>query len=292
MTRPLVSIVIVSWNGANDLARCFAALKKMPEPNSEIIIVDNHSSDATAQVIRDFQSSQSNYLTCHFIQNLENRGFATANNQGLKLARGEYVLLLNPDTEVFPDTLERMVNFFHLHPEAGLAGCRLLNSDGTLQPSVRRLPDFWSQFLMLLKLHHLVPGLRVFKNYLAADFDYSKTQLAEQVMGAFFMLPMSTLKTVGALDEKFFLWFEEVDYCQRVHQAGLKIYFVAEARCVHYGGQSFQQVRSLCKQMQFNSSRRRYFRKYGSRVAVFLLWLFEPISWILTFFGLSVLYRS
>ena len=259
-----ISIVIVSWNVKNLLHRCLdSILANQNDLNLEIIVIDNASTDGTQQMLQKLPIT--NYqLPITVITNQTNNGFAAANNQGIKIAKGKYILLLNPDTEIRQNTLHEMYKFFEKHSDAGVAGCKHLNPNRTLQPSVRRFPTFWSQFLILHKLHHLLPNLKTFRHYFAKDFDYEKTQPCDQIQGSFFMINRPCLKKVGLFDEKFFIWFEEVDYCKRAYNAGFKTYYNANASIIHHGAQSFNQVLPLDKQKIFNKSLLYYFKKHHS----------------------------
>jgi len=171
-----------------------------------------------------------------------------------------------------------MVKFMDNHPGCGIAGCKLLNPDLTLQPSVRHFPTFLSQALILLKLHHLFPHSAPMRHYLAEDFDYTKTQPADQVMGAFFMIRKKVIEKIGLLDEKFWIWFEEVDYCKRTKEAGFKILYTPEAKIIHYYGQSFKQVYNVKKQKDFNKSLTYYFKKHQPLWQRILIGILKPIS--------------
>lgn len=234
----------------------------------EVIVVDNASADDSVVMVK------TTFPEVMIIANHENVGFAKANNQGLAVATGRHLLLLNPDTEVLPGALEKSLRFMEEHSEVGVLGCRLLNTDRTLQPSVRAFPTLVTQALILLKLHHLL----ALKNYLALDFDYEKTQSVDQVMGAFFMIRREVYETLGGLDERFYIWFEEVDYCKSVKEVGFQVWYLAEARVVHHGGQSFNQMMSLKKQRIFNRSLLYYFRKHHQSTSWLVLWCLQPVS--------------
>lgn len=162
------------------------------------------------------------------------------------------------------------------HAEVGIAGCRILNSDHSAQPSVRKFPDLWSQIIILLKLHRLFPKL--ISHYLISDFDYSKTQEVEQVMGAFFMIRKEIFKKIGLLDENFYIWFEEVDFCKRVKDHGEKNYYLSDAEIIHHQGQSFKQILSLQKQKAFNRSLKLYFKKHRPTAEYSIISIFSIFS--------------
>ncbi len=253
-----LSIIIVSWNVKELLKKCLASIYQSQGSFSfEVFVVDNASADGTAAMVsREFSMVK-------LIANQKNAGFSRANNQAIKEASGEYILLLNPDTEVFPDTLERSLAFMRSRERCGIMGCRILNPDNTLQPSVRRFPTFLPIFLMLLKLPKIFPRLKAINSYLARDFDYEQTKEVDQLEGAFMILRREVFNKIGLLDEKFFTWFEEVDLCRRAKNSGYGIYYFSEARIIHHGGQSFAQEGTLKKQIIFFTSAFRYLFKHG-----------------------------
>lgn len=253
-----LSVIIVSWNVRALLEKCLFSVFNPPVGGQdfEIFVVDNNSTDGSAEMVRE------KFPQVKLISNKENRGFAVANNQAIKKAKGDFVLLLNPDTEILDNALEKMVDFMKNHLDCGIAGCQILNPDKTVQPSVRMFPDLFTCSLMVLKLHHFKPIFSLLGRYFAKDFDYSKTQPVEQVMGAFFMIRKEVIEKIGLLDEGYYLWFEEVDYCRRLlKKTDYKIYYTPVAQVIHYGGQSFKQVMTLKKQWLFYKSMMRYFRK-------------------------------
>jgi len=266
-----LSIIIVNWNTRNLLEKCLISIYEKPQNfDFEVFVVDNASSDKSVEMVK------TGFPQVKLIANKENTGFAKANNQAIKQAQGEFVLLLNPDTEILNDSLEKTVSFMRSHAEVGIAGCRILNSDHSVQPSVRKFPDLWSQIIILLKLHRLFPKL--ISHYLISDFDYSKTQEVEQVMGAFFMIRKEIFKKIGLLDENFYIWFEEVDFCKRVKDHGEKNYYLSDAEIIHHQGQSFKQILSLQKQKAFNRSLKLYFKKHRPTAEYSIISIFSIFS--------------
>jgi len=277
-----LSIIIVSWNVSNLLKKCINSIYKRTQGISfEVFVIDNASADNTVQIIRK------NFSQVKLIINQENKGFAGANNQGIKGAEGDYVLLLNPDTELKEDSFTKMVKFMKDNPKCGIAGCHLLNPDGSHQDSVRRFPKFLDQALILLKLHHIFPQFAPFQHYLCKDFDYKQEQQVDQVMGAFFMIRRKVIEQIGLLDEKFFIWFEEVDYCQRAKAAGWQVIYTPLTSIIHHFGQSFKQVMTIKKQKIWNRSLRYYFFKhYGFwkyAVIALLSWISLGLVYLLNF---------
>lgn len=278
-----ISIIIVSWNTRNLLKKCLQSIYEHANGVSfEIFVVDNGSRDGTVEMVRR------EFTNVTAIANEANRGFAGANNQGIQKAKGQYILLLNPDTELKNDALLRMDEWMDAKPACGIAGCHLLNADLSHQNSVRRFPSVSDQTIILLKLHHLFPRLSPIRHYLIDDFDYEKESPVDQVMGAFFMIRREVIKKIGMLDERnFFNWFEEVDFCRRARGAGYEVWYTPIAEIVHHYGQSFKQVMPFAKQRMWNRSLRRYFRKHHSVIVYSIIVI---VSWIAL--GLSILYSS
>lgn len=254
-----VSIIIVSWNVQTFLAPCLESIPPALEGLAgEIFVVDNASTDSSAEISEHLAGSIPNLTV---IRNTTNRGYAKANNQALRQARGEYILLLNPDTQLKPDAIKRLVACARKH-QAGIVGARHKNPNGSLQPSVRRLPTPTVLIGLMLKLHRLLPALPMFRRYFAHDFEYTKTQPAEQVAGSCLLISRASVEKIGLLDERFNLWFEEVDWCQRAKTAGRAVWYCAEAELTHVGGQSFAQLATVKRQRTFNRSLRQYVRKH------------------------------
>ncbi len=253
-----LSIIIVSWNVKDLLKKCLASIyKNQANLSSEVFVIDNASNDGTPEMIKN------NFPQVKLIVNKKNLGFAAANIQGIKQGQGNYFLILNPDTEILDNTLEKMVSFMETNNKIGIASCRHLNSDKTLQKSVRRLPRLLPILLILTKLAKIMPDLSVLKNYFASDFDYGKTQPAEQVAGSFFLIRRKTIDEIGLFDPKFFLWFEEVDFCKRALAANWQVWYYAQGQIIHHGGQSFAQHLTWKKQLIFFKSAWYYFKKHG-----------------------------
>ncbi|MEI6288485.1 MAG: glycosyltransferase family 2 protein [bacterium] len=253
-----ISIIIVSWQVRDLLEKCLQSiLKNSLSAQTEIFVVDNNSDDGTIDMVREKFSS------VKVVANKKNLGFAMANNIALRQATGDYILFLNPDTELFSDTLQKAVDFMTTHKGAGMVGCRLVFPDGSFQPSVRRFPTWWPIFLMLLKLPKFFSHLKPIEKYLAVDFDYEKEGSVDQVMGAFMFTRQSSLKKVGEMDERFFIWFDDADFCLRFWTAGEPVYYTPSFKIIHYQGKSFAQQKVIDKQWNFFHSAWQYFIKHG-----------------------------
>ena len=255
-----VSVIIVSWKVKERLRANLSAL--MPALNSlsaEVFVVDNNSQDGSAEMVaKEFPKAR-------LIANRENLGFAKANNQAIKEAKGNFILLLNPDMLVFPETIKDMFAWMKVNPQAVVAACRLETESGDLLPHVRRFPRLSDQLAIVLKLPHLFPSL--LDAYLCKNFDYGQASKVDSVRGAFFMINRAAWQDISSsvlplLDERYFIWFEEVDFCRQVYKNGGEVWYTPAARCLDYVGRSFNQVGVSRKQLYFQDSMLKYFQKW------------------------------
>ena len=199
-----VSIVIVSWNVKELLLANLARLFSMPTDVSfEVFVVDNGSVDGSAKMVRK------DFPNVHLIQNDYNAGFAAACNQALRVAKGEVLLLFNPDMLMGDGALSYAYKTLRERSDIGVLGIRLTHEDGTIVPSVRRDPTLLDQLAILFKIPHIFP--RVVDRYLAKDFDYTRSQEVEQVRGSFFAFRREVMVRVGFLDDRFLDWLEDAD---------------------------------------------------------------------------------
>ena len=232
-----LSIIIVSWNVLENLEKCLRSIEEnRPSYKYETIVVDNASTDGTVSVIKK------EFPQVIVVVNNENRGFAAANNMAIEQSHGEYTLFLNPDTILHPKSLDILVRFMDNNKDVGACGPKLLNDDGTTQRSVRRFPDFCSA----LYRNTIFRTLRLFRKqyhrYRMLDFSYDRQIDVDIVMGAALMTRRSIIDEVGAMDESFFMYYEEADLCYRIKQAGWHITFIPTAVITHLGGQSSGQI--------------------------------------------------
>jgi len=273
-----LSIIIVSWNSGEDLRSCLKSIDQNEKnSNFEVFVVDNASQDGTPLMVKK------EFPNVKLISNKQNQGFAKANNQAIRYASGRFLLLLNPDTKVEGGTLVKALNYMDQNKKVGVLGCKTVNPDGSLQKSVRRFPDLFSQIIILTKLHHFFPNLDSLKRYFANDFDYQKIQNADQVMGAFFMIRKECLDDIGLLDEDFWIWFEEVDFCRRAHKKNWQVVYNPNFTIMHKQGQSFYKLKATKEQYIFNRSLFHYFWKHRPKWEYVILAVFYPISLALAF---------
>ncbi|MFO7445997.1 MAG: glycosyltransferase [Ignavibacteriaceae bacterium] len=229
-----LSIIIVNYNVKEFLQNLIHSVYKASQNIScEIIVVDNASDDGSVEFL------QEKFPEIKLIVNKDNLGFSKANNIGLKEAKGKYILLLNPDTLVREDTFEKMIDFFEQTNEAGLAGCKILNPDGTLQLACRRsFPGPWTSFCKVTGLSSFFPKNRLFARYNLTYLDENKTYEVDAISGSFMMFPRTVYEKVGGLDEQFFMYGEDLDLCYRIQKAGYKVYYVHSTQIIHYKGES------------------------------------------------------
>jgi hypothetical protein len=267
-----VSIVIVSWQVKESLRRCLTSIFNYPTTASlEVFVVDNNSTEGTGDMVKN------NFPQVQLIQNEGNRGFSKACNQAIKKS-------VNPDSAVQAGSIDALYNFMVSTRDCGIAGCRIVNEDGTLQPSVRRFPDLLSHIFILLKLHNFFPNIASVKKYYLSGWPHNETRPVDQVMGACFMMKRQMLKKIGLFDEHFYIWYEEVDLCYRALAAGWKTYFFSDTTITHLKGQSFIQRNPISLQFIFGRSMLYYFFKHSSIFSYLILLLLYPVSIILAFF--------
>ncbi len=254
-----LSIVIVSYNVKEFLEQCLlSVLKAMKNIEGEIFVVDNNSVDGTQSMLK----AKFNLPNVHLMFNKENVGFGRANNQALRLCKGEFVLVLNPDTLLQEDTLEKMIAFMRTDEKIGAAGCKLLNADGSFQLSCRRsFPSPEVSFYKIIGLSRLFPKSRRFARYNLTYRSTEETYEVDALMGAFMFLRREVLETVGLFDEAFFMYGEDLDWCYRIKQAGWKIYYYPGTQIIHYKGESAKKM-SFNYVVQFYEAMLIFVRKY------------------------------
>lgn len=255
-----LTIVIVSWNTEELLKKCLESIfKHQGDLKLEIIVVDNASSDNTVEIVKE------NFPQVQIIPNINNLGFAAANNIGLLRSKGDFILFLNPDTVILRNALKKMVEFMKHNYKIGIAGCKHLNPNWTFQSSVRRFPTAFALFFVFIKLYKIFPFIPPVYYYLAKDLNNKIVQPVDQVAGSFLMVRRQTLEEIGPFDERFFIWFEEVDLCKRAKDAGWQVWYNPEAEIIHHGGESFKKQVSWKNQKQFFQSAWYYLKKHSSK---------------------------
>lgn len=235
---PSVSIVIVSWNTREILRDCLRSIIEDAGPVSyEVIVVDNASADDSVEMVRR------EFPDVRLIENADNRGFAAANNQGIAVAEGRYVLLLNSDTIVLDQAIAKTVAFADARPDAGIVGCRVLNGDRTLQPTCFMYPSLFNMLLSSTYLYKLWPKSRLFGREQMTWWQRDDVREVDVVTGCFMLVRREAIDQIGVMDERFFMYAEETDWCYRFKEAGWKVLFTPAGEIIHLGGQSSNRVR-------------------------------------------------
>jgi GT2 family glycosyltransferase len=269
---PDLTVCIVSWNTCADLRQCLASVFACEgEVAFEVIVVDNASTDGSPDMVRrEFPAAQ-------LIANPVNLGYAVANNQALRLARGRYRLLLNSDTVVHGGALAAMVRFMDARPDAAAVGPRILNPDQTLQYSCRRFPRLATGLFRKVPLGRLIPDNRWNREYLMSDWRHDAVREVDWISGAAMCLRPQALEQVGLLDEGYYMYCEDLDWCYRARQAGWKIYYLPQAVVTHAIGRSSDQ-RPLRMVAEFHRSMLRFYRKHYAAHVPLLLRPFVPVG--------------
>jgi N-acetylglucosaminyl-diphospho-decaprenol L-rhamnosyltransferase len=252
---PRLSIVVLSWNTRELLAACLQSLVDLgdDEPSFEVIVVDNDSADDSADMVAE------RFPDLRLIRNGQNDGYAIGNNIGAREATGEYLLLLNSDTEVRPGTLAKLVGFLDEHPGHGACAPRLVHPDDTVQTACMRFPTRRTAVFFDTVFDRWFPGNRVIPYYFMRDFDHLTSRDVDQPPGAAFLIRRPLWEALGGFDPELWLFFNDVDLCRRVHVAGHAIAYVAEAEILHHEGKSTSQFPSFAT--IWHKNRMAYYRK-------------------------------
>lgn len=230
MDEPDLSIVIVNYNTGHLFDRLFSSLATAQGTlKLQTILIDNASHDDSTNIIIN------RFPSVELIQNSINVGFGRANNQAVPRIRGRYILLLNPDAFVSPDTLMKTISFMDQNPRCGILGVKLIGQDGSLQPSCRFFPTPWNVFVGANGLARYFPKTKLVDNM---TWDDLKTQQCDWVPGCFYLVRKEVVDQIGLFDPRFFLYCEEVDHCRRARNAGWTVIFYADTQVVHFGGES------------------------------------------------------
>ncbi len=267
-----LSIIIVNWNVRELLEKCLVSIfKDPPRKIFEIIVVDNASCDGSPEMVKE------KFPQVKLIKNKENLGFARANNQAIEQSEGRYVLLLNPDTIALSGALDNLVDFMETHPEAGAVAPRLLNPNGSPQPSCLSFPTLAAMGIRAVFIEGLWPNNPISRQYLMRNFNYQSEAEVDQPMGAALMVRRAALDKIGFFDESSFMFFDEVDLCFRLKKAGWKIYFTPKSEVIHFLSQSINRWGFWNLSWHWTRSRNHFFYKHFGLKALLWLYLFDVL---------------
>jgi GT2 family glycosyltransferase len=279
-----ISIIIVSWNAKDFLKKCIhSILEDTNKFNIEIIVVDNASSDGSPAMVA------SQFPEVKIICNEGNLGFAKANNIGMKQSSGKYVFLINSDIEILHGCFESMISFMEVNPDIGMLGPRILNPDRTLQPSCRGCKTLWNMFCRAASLDMLFPKMKIFGGREMAFWPHDTIRDVEELSGCFWMVTRKALDEVGLLDEDFFIYSEDSDWCKRFQKAGTRIVFSPEAQAIHYGGASSNNA-PVRFAIEMNRANLHYWKKHHSRMSQTGFLLITAFHHFIRCFGETIKY--
>jgi hypothetical protein len=264
MHNKQLSILIINWNTVDLLYNCLASLTDKLPDNSEIIVVDNGSEDNSVAMV------ESTFRDVRLIKNKDNLGFAAANNQAMEVATGKYILLLNSDTVVHGDVLSKCCNFMDATPDAAVMGCKVLNADGTLQFSCSNYPDLINLTLLTLGVSRL-KWLKKFDRYQMRYWDREDTRKVDVISGCFMVVRQAAIQQVGQLDNQFFFFAEEVDWCKRFLESGWQVYYSPVGTITHLGGGSSKSL-SFKRDLMLTNAHIRLHKKHGGLVGGIACW--------------------
>ncbi len=229
-----IAVIIVNWNAREDLRVCLKSLFAGPKPQRdyEVWVVDNASADGSAAMVA------AEFPMVHLRANTANLGFSKANNQAIAETESRYVFLLNSDAAIHPGALEALIAYADDHKSAAILGPKVLNPDGSVQYSCRRFPSLGAGFFRNTYLGRLFPNNKFARDYLMTDFDHASDLPVDWVSGCAMLLRRTAIDRIGALDERFYMYCEDVDVCQRAWDAGMEVIYVPEAVVTHAIGRS------------------------------------------------------
>jgi GT2 family glycosyltransferase len=251
-----LSVVIINWNTKELLLNCIRSIQETTHKISyEIIVVDNGSQDGSQRAVNE------NFSEVRLIENGKNLGFARANNIGIRASCGRYVCLVNSDVVLLEGCLDTMLAYMESQPSIGILGPKLLNGDMSLQPSCKQLPSIWNNLCIAIGLSALFANIKLFNGEHLSFFDHDRIMNVQALSGAFLMVRRSAAEKVGLLDEAFFIYGEEIDWCMRFTKSQYKIVFFSGARAIHFGsGSSSKEPVRFYRELY--SSKLRFYKKH------------------------------
>lgn len=256
-----VSIIIVNWNTKDLLSKCIQSIENNNEMyNKEIIVVDNASTDGSQEHIKI------NFQNVKLIQNEINLGFAKANNIGIKASKGQFICLINSDVEVIENGIDLMLDHIKKNNEIGVLGPKVINPDGTIRPNCKKFPTLWNSFCKTFALYKVFPHIDFFSDDHIRNFSYNSILEVEVLPGCCLIIRKEAINQVGLLDEKFFIYSEDKDWCKRFYDSGWKIVYSPYSTVIHYAGSSSAKapVKYVIERLKANLL---YWQKYHNKIS-------------------------
>jgi len=274
---PDVSILIANYNSKDNLNNCISSIiESIREHSYEMIVVDDASSDGSADIVHE------KYPQAKVIKNRVNLGYVKSNNIGMRASSGRYVMSLNNDTKVSGRAVDSLIDFMDKNPDAGAVGPKLLNSDGSVQLQARRgFPTLLNSLFYFSGLNGLFPKNRFMGGYLLTYLDDRSVVEVDSLCGAAMIVRREVIDKVGLMDENYFMYGDDIDWCYRIKKAGWKVYYVPEAEIIHYGGRGGSRRRSFRNILKFHRAMAVFYGKHYSSSHLFLLnWLVYTGIWL------------
>jgi GT2 family glycosyltransferase len=258
--QKILSVIIVTWNTKTLVNECIDSIFALPEYSDsvEIIVIDNGSTDGTDKLISE------KYKEIVYIRNNDNVGYATAVNQGVKVAEGKYILLLGSDTVLKPNSLKRCIDFLDENNNAGAVGCKLVFPDGSPQGNCKKFPTLKNGFYTYLSLD------RLNHDYDMLWFNYDKTVKVDQIATTFLLIRSDLIKKLGGFDERYKILYNDVDLCKRIWKENKEIYFLHDAEVIHHGSYSTKKARYQVRRIMYDDIYRYYKLNYGTKAILLL----------------------
>jgi GT2 family glycosyltransferase len=280
---PVLSLITVTWNGKRYVEECLQSLSMNVDVPAEFIVVDNASTDGTPELI------EKAFSQFRVVRNAKNLGFAKANNIGMRLSRGKYLCLVNSDVVVPPGCLGSLYEYLEANPDVAVAGPQMLGKDGKVHRSSMRLPTIRNAFCRAFALDTIPCVSRLLRGQLMSDFSHDHTCEVEVLNGWFWMIRRTAMESVGPLDERFFMYGEDLDWCRRFREAGWLLVFYAGVQALHYGGGS-SRIAPVRFYLEMHRANIQYWRKHNGLTATVLYETILVVHHLIRIFGHSVTY--
>jgi len=262
-----LSIIIVNWNTRDILHHCLLSIYAQTEGvEREVIVIDNGSTDGSVEMIKR------NFREVILVENAGNRGFAAANNQGIKISKGRYVCLVNSDIIVLEYCIQKLMSFIDEYPSIGIVGPRIVNPDGSVRTSCNHFPTISNNLCQALGLSRLFPKSTFFSPWTMDSWSHDSTRSVDVVAGSFWMVRRKAIDEVGLLDEDFFIYGEDIDWCKRFHNAGWDVVFYPGAEAIHLGGASSNNA-PVRFYLEMQKADLQYWRKHHGKSGELIYWL-------------------